>query len=61
MLALTWSPKAILRTLGGRREKTKQSNLREDGTSGKLDLRAGVQEVGSDTQGGAGEGREPGG
>ena len=54
MLALTWSPKAILRTLGGRREKTKQSNLREDGTSGKLDLRAGVQEVGSDTQLGRG-------
>lgn len=54
MLALTWSPKAILRTLGGGREEAKQSNLTEDGTSGKLELRAGVQEVGSDTQLGRG-------
>lgn len=49
MPALTWSPKAILKTLGGGREKMKQSDLTEDGTSGKLDLREGVQEVGSDT------------
>lgn len=34
MPALTWSPKAILRTLGGGLEKMKQSSLTEDGTSG---------------------------
>lgn len=61
MPALTWSPKAILRILGGGLEKMKQSGLTEDGTLGWISGQGFRKWAQTHSWGGAGEGREPGG